>query len=233
MECGAPVRLREGLFRQAHFFHLKQDTRCRQNGKTLSHLQLQVFLKQTLPKNEAHLEYKFNTISRIADVAWLPQKIVFEIQCSPIAKDEMLERIKDYQSVGFQVVWIMHDSRYNQLRLTPVEQALLPLTHYYSNMNEEGKGIIYDQWHYLDKGIRKLSLGRLLINVNQPYFKNKLGFSGDINSLPEDHPYLLNIQTQQARIASTKKTQKFLSILNSIKESFYNFFKSLLKPYCD
>ena len=49
---------------------------------------------------------------------------MFEIQCSPITAREIEERNSDYQSLGYQVIWILHDSLYNKGRLTAAEYFL-------------------------------------------------------------------------------------------------------------
>lgn len=231
MECGSPVRLREGPLRHAHFYHIRKTPSCRQNGKSEIHIQLQIYIKDLIP--EALLEYRFQKINRIADVAWHDEKIVFEIQCSPMSAEEMQARYADYQKVGYRMVLILHDSRYNQWRLSSMELALQDHPHFYTNKNENGSGIIYDQWNYYEKGLRKKSLPPIPIDLSKPYMKEKLGFSGDIQSLSSEHSYLQKIKAHETALLSTKRKKIFTDILSSLKASIKSAYMNLLKSYCE
>jgi len=164
IECGHKVRVRSGLHRQAHYYHTQPNRDCMQHAKGMPHILLQEFLKNTLPVGEVELEHRFSEIGRIADVAWIPERLIFEIQCSPITASEVDARNADYASVGFQVVWILHDSRYNQTRLSAAEDVLRDWPHYFSNMNAEGEGVIYDQAALVSRGCRVHRLPRFSIN---------------------------------------------------------------------
>lgn len=169
LECAQTVRLRSGFHRQPHFYHLQPNHKCRLNGKSMPHLMLQHHLESILPKGEVQLEYRFPIIKRIADVAWITKKIIFEVQCSPISAAEVLQRNADYASQGYQVVWLLHQSRYNQQRATAAEDVLQHCPHYFSTMDGEGKGEIFDQPSFIVQGIRKQRMPRALINASQPY----------------------------------------------------------------
>ncbi len=153
-ECKGTVHLRGGFHRQNHFYHLETTSACRQNGKSAEHLHTQLYFLNQLPKNECFLEWRFPNINRIADVVWTPKQIVFEIQCSSISAEEVLQRNQDYLGVGFEVVWILHDKRFNQRLLTGAEHCLQALPHYFTNIDENGEGIIYDQFSWIEKGSR-------------------------------------------------------------------------------
>ncbi|MFI5342753.1 MAG: competence protein CoiA [Chlamydiales bacterium] len=168
IECGTRVRLRGGMHRQRHFYHLEAVRSCSLRQKGMVHLQLQDYLFNLLPENDSVLEKRFPSINRIADVAWFSQKIVFEIQCSPISALEISQRNQDYLREGWRVVWILHDQRYNQKHLTPAEITLQGHPHYFSNMNAQGEGMIYDQFEIVDKGMRQKRLGCLKIDLAQP-----------------------------------------------------------------
>lgn len=174
LECRGVVRRRGGRHRVPHFFHLNPPESCRQQGKSLVHLQVQCRLQAWLPAGEVMLEYAFPEVRRIADAAWLNQKILFEVQCSFITPDEIRERQEDYLSQGFTVVWILHDSRYNQWRLTAAEDFLQGIPHYFTNINAEGQGWIYDQYQLLKNGIRQKKFPPLIIDPGQPVFFNGL-----------------------------------------------------------
>jgi len=172
IECQTRVRVRGGVHRQLHFYHLDAKRSCHLHGKGMSHLQLQNHLRTLLPKNQCFLEYRFPSVNRIADVAWVTEKIIFEIQCSPISCKEIRQRNHDYQSLGWNVVWILHDQRYNQQFLHPAEYALQDHVHYFSNMDANGKGVIYDQFDTIEKGLRIFKMEKLAVNlVELKFFK--------------------------------------------------------------
>jgi competence protein CoiA len=173
-ECGQIVRLRSGIQRQSHFFHLSLSPQCRLSGKSMPHIQAQSHLKNILPQGECVLEHRFPRINRIADVVWLPKKLVFEIQCSPITPSEILARNRDYLTEGFEVIWVLHDSRYNQQQLSEAEWALRHHSHYFTNMNAEGEGIFYDQLDYVEHNQRKYRLSKLPIDVTQCHISGEV-----------------------------------------------------------
>ncbi len=178
MECFGPVRVRSGLIRQPHFFHLERPENCRQHGKSLEHLTIQLHLQQALPPGDAILEMRFPSINRIADVAWLSQKLVFEVQCSPISPLEIQERTFQYAKVGYQVVWIFHDQQFNRNRKSGAE-GVCRKPYYYTNMTGEGDGFIYDQMKKKFKGVK------YPIDLSKPkrFSSGTLYFQGDITDL--------------------------------------------------
>jgi competence protein CoiA len=180
LECQQIVRMRGGPHRRCHFYHLEPTIFCRQHQKGLIHLQLQSYFLQHLTENDCRLEFHFPSIQRIADVAWLSKKLIFEIQCSPISAEEVLARNRAYAQEGWSVVWILHDQRYNQKRLTAAEIALRSSTYFYTNMNQVGAGFIYDQFDICHKGIRQNRLPPLSIDFKEPFaceaFRNHASF---------------------------------------------------------
>lgn len=172
-ECGAAVRLRRGLHRTTHFFHLK-DSRCRQGGKSQIHLQVQEHLQKILGETACCLEKQFPQIGRIADVVWEDKKIIFEIQCSGITREEMTSRNADYAYLGYQVVWILHDRLYNRRKMTPVELYLRNWPHYFSNIDVSGKGGIYDQMDIISGHKRHVMQKFFEIQWNEPHRKDLL-----------------------------------------------------------
>jgi competence protein CoiA len=145
--CQSEVRVRQGIVRQPHFYH-PQTTPCALHGKSLTHLQIQYALQRMLASERVHLEHPFPSIGRIADVMWPAQKIVFEVQVSPISGAEVRARCRDYTQAGYQVVWILHDRRFNRFRITAAEIALRFSPHYFTNINALGKGFFYDQYAF-------------------------------------------------------------------------------------
>jgi competence protein CoiA len=142
LECARAVQLRSGPHRQAHFFHIDVCPTCTQHKKSEEHLQLQCDLKARI--GQASMERRFPEINRIADVAWESRKIVFEIQCSPISWEEAHRRCEDYRSLGWEILWILSDKRFNKRRLSAAEQFLRGQTSYFSS-----RGKLYDQWEII------------------------------------------------------------------------------------
>ena len=163
----ALVAPRKGLHRKPHFYHLEPPQSCRQHQKGPIHLHLQTYFFHQLPSGDCQLEVPFPKVGRIADVAWLSQKIVFEIQCSAISAEEVIARNRDYQIEGWSVVWILHDQRFNQVRMSAAEMVLRSSPHFFSNMDRSGKGIIYDQFDLCEEGIRHRFLPPLPIALKQ------------------------------------------------------------------
>lgn len=167
-ECHGIVRCRRGSRRQPHFYHVQSERGCHQGGKSLEHLQVQLYIKDHLPHGEAEIEWPFEAIGRIADVAWLREKVVFEIQCSDITHEEVLARNSDYAKAGYEVVWIFHDDRYNKPMVHPAEDALAGKSFYYTDMDFEGKGRIYDQMSFVEEGMRVWTWQEYSVDVSGP-----------------------------------------------------------------
>jgi competence protein CoiA len=199
LECDSTVRKRSGPHRQPHFFHLRESPSCFLSGKGMVHLQIQWRLFELFPRGECELEYRFPSLGRIADVVWLPQRLIFEVQCSSISREELAARNRDYASLGFQVVWILHDSRYNQRLLSSAEQELKEKVHYFSNIDQEGNGLIYDQFDVKKRNRRTVKLGKLPIDLSCPKTspQRPLYFAGDLHDLKKDSPYILEAKKFQ------------------------------------
>lgn len=186
LECKETVRLRSGSQRQAHFYHSHPNGACRLHSKGMPHLMLQYHLIDLLPEGEAELECRFESIGRVADVAWHPQRLIFEIQCSPIGPEEILARNASYATLGYQVVWILHDARYNRYRLSAAEQALADHTHYFSDMDASGIGKIYDQLAVVERGRRKLRFDSIPVDPARPkMYPDALKMKRLFNPLPD------------------------------------------------
>lgn len=176
-ECQNIIRLRGGPSRQLHFFHLRKHPTCRQHQKGPIHIQLQLAVQSLLP--EGQVERSFPEIGRIADVACEKSKRIFEIQVSPISAEEVKARCADYESLGYQVIWILHEKRFNKRILTGAELALRKKCRYFSNFTEDGKGIIYDQFEQLE-GARRLKRGpRLRVDL-KTFSMQPLSHAGDL-----------------------------------------------------
>ncbi len=252
LECKGVVRLRGGLHRQLHFYHLEPPLSCRQHQKGMVHLQTQLHF-QSLLGEDCLLEHQMPEINRIADVAWLSKKIVFEIQFSPISAQEVKERNQDYIKLGWQVVWILHDRRYNQSRHSSAELFLRTSPHYYTNIDEAGHGFIYDQFDSLYKGWRQHQLTELPINVQnlrtmEPApskiqllkMRSQLWpiyFGGDLVDLAhtQSNPeYLQQALEREKLIAIEKRKERpsLISFYNTLSGFYKFFFHHLLEKMC-
>jgi competence protein CoiA len=176
LECQGTVRLRFGEYRHPHFYHLTPPSHCRQTGKTLEHLQVQYYLQHLLCGCD--LEYPFEAINRIADVAWHTHKVVFEIQCSSICAEEVRARNADYASLGYSVVWVLHQQQFWRERPSAAEMWVLRQGHYYfTDMDEQGNGCIYDRLILFRDGIRQVLSNKLPVQLNEQH------------SMPKTKPY--------------------------------------------
>lgn len=169
LECRQVVRLRKGVHRQAHYYHSQPNQACRLSGKGLVHISVQKRILELLPENQADMEVRFDTISRIADIAWIPEKIIFEIQCASITAQEIMERNASYASVGFDVVWILHSNRYNKMRVTSAEDVLKSSAHYFTDIDTLGGGSIFDQYSFIVRGKRLWRFPPTSIDITAPY----------------------------------------------------------------
>jgi competence protein CoiA len=180
-ECHGFVRIRGGGRRQIHFYHARRPASCRQHGKSLAHLQIQLHLKSLIPS--LVLEKRF--ASRIADACWDQEKVVFEIQCSPIPLHEAKSRCEDYLKLGFTPVWILHDRRYNRFTISPAEEYLRTHT---TTFYTDGRAV-YDQFDVC-QNLRRVFRGPKIpvnltlqpVQLTEPLFSRDwpLSFHGDL-----------------------------------------------------
>ena len=203
-ECHRPVRLRKGPSRRPHFFHKSRQSGCRQYKKSWTHLQLQLFLLNLLPKGEGLIEKPYPEIKRIADVAWEAQGIIFEIQCSPISLIECMERNESYQSLGLTPVWILHDHRFNRRFLSAAERHLRKSLCFFSHIDPRGNRRIYDQFEII-KGANRLYRSKCLpVDLSRPIRSgNHLSFHGALPHRIEQNPALsTHIRTKEESFKS-------------------------------
>lgn len=185
VECRGQVRMRAGELRQPHFYHLTRPEECRQDGKGLEHLQTQLHIQNRLPDSECQLEVRFPEIGRIADAVWEKEKVIFEIQFSPISTEEVRARNHDYKSLGYQVIWVLHEQQFNKNKVTGAEKFLVDKPHYFTNIVANGDGFIYSQASkiYMGKRLKfgsrqpidfRLPLGNCVKNTSEDILYNKL-----------------------------------------------------------
>lgn len=235
LECKATVHVRGGMHRQTHFYHCSPLKECRQHSKSMQHLQVQFYLQSLLPKKECTLEHRFPDIGRIADVLWETQKIIFEIQCSPISSAEVLARNADYAKKGYQVIWIFHDFQFNQWKLSSAENALHNSPHYFTNMDAHGNGMIYDLFSFYQNGLRKKITPPFTIHPNQPKTPANLStLSNPILKQRQQWPVHFSGDVLDRFLNDLDPTLHKISELTSLKQQFSlrSFLdKWFLRPY--
>lgn len=250
LECRGVVRLRGGMHRQPHFYHLKPSASCRQSGKSMEHLQVQCYLKE-LFGNACVLEHPFPQIRRIADCACPAGGLVFEVQCSPITQEEVAARNADYAAAGYRVIWVLHDRQFNRHRLSAAELWLRGHPHYFTNIDADGAGHIYDQVDRAQAGFRKVLLKSAQVDLRQMYGcveyslaallaqRNKdwqLGFQGDWVHLSQKEEYSEHIQEALAEATPTQKNRlSFIPLLlwqRCIAAPYRILFAYLLEKAC-
>lgn len=129
-------------------------------GKSITHAHIQNHLKTIIPD----LELEKVMGPRRADAVWEERKIVFEIQISPITLDEVVARIEDYRTLGYQVVWLLHDGTFNGRTVYSAERFLrTSATTYYLN-----GGLFYDQLEVIVGSRRVFKGPALQVEVTKP-----------------------------------------------------------------
>jgi hypothetical protein len=108
------------------------------------------------------IERPFIDIGRVADLCWEKEKIIFEIQCSPLTPHEAEARIKDYRSVGYETIWLLDEKRYNKRVLRPAEAFLRERSCYYFSLRPELA--CYDQFEVFAYERRVKKGGKLRID---------------------------------------------------------------------
>jgi competence protein CoiA len=251
-ECRLPLKVRSGPHRQTHFYHLSRPTRCKQHQKSIEHLHLQLYLAAL--RSDAEIECPFPEIGRIADVVWKEEKLVFEVQCSPISQEEAMSRIQDYNSVGYEVIWLLHERSFNKLRLSAAEECLRERGCYFTNIDKLGKGEIYDQFEILKAG-RRLFKGPPLevqistitslppipdLSLPQQAVKRVKGWvrftGGDLLFRLLHTPNAEAAAHQMARLENRllieKRGEKRLPLISLLKAAYRHVFESFLKDRC-
>lgn len=236
LECASIVRLRMGEERRAHFYHSDPSPSCRQAGKSLEHLMVQLHIQNLFQEQDRKivLEKRFASIDRIADAALLDEKIIFEVQCSPMTAEEAIARLNDYHSIGYEVVWILHTKTFLQSKAAALERCLVDKTHYFTDINENGQGSIFDLLAPINKGYRHKKSAKFSIDISASQkncrknsFRKQwpLYFSGDIMS--QIYQKNLDLQLYQ-QIFTEEKEAPSLSFFQKAKKHTRLFFDELL-----
>lgn len=251
LECQGIVRVRAGVHRQPHFYHLHLNPLCRQSQKSMEHLQTQSHLQRLIGVEACRLEVPFPAIQRIADAVWDERKLVFEVQVSPISAAEVGQRTRDYSSQGYQVVWILHDGTFNQWRLRAAEQYLLHRSCYYTNIDVEGNGLIYDQYALRIGGLLHRRLDPLEVLLHQPkqalagvdiseclarrLESTSLYFAGDLVDLAishPQHPYLEQMRQWELEMRAFQPIPGETPWWHPLLRGYQILFRLLLERVC-
>jgi competence protein CoiA len=244
-ECGAHVKVRSGPHRQPHYYHLRAAKRCRQHQKSEEHLGLQFHLTMQFLPGAVRMERPFPEVGRIADVAWEKERVVFEVQCSPISLTEVQERTRDYRSQGWHLIWILSDKRFNRRKLTTAEYYLRQQTCYFASWNKQ-RPVLYDQWDIVAdfqrvyKGpsipVQPSRIARLPCPIPQhlPRWAQErltqwpLHLKGDmLTRLLEQPSVLQSLLEREARL--TQRTQPLrLPLLALLKQGYHQLLHKLL-----
>lgn len=228
IECQEEVRFRSGQELRSHFYHVRERKKCSLSRKSLAHIEVQQAIQKRLLGSR--LEVPFPEIRRIADIFWEQEKVVFEVQVSYISKEEVEKRIADYASLGIQVVWILHEKRFNQLYVAECEIFLLTSPHYFVSSSHE----IYDQFSFIHEGARVKRLSKYPIELNEiirsPFSSLplqiaewrqswKIGFKGDL---------LDQMREEDLQAALKWRPAKKMWFLNALKNYFSLLYQYLL-----
>lgn len=155
-ECDCPFIVKKGVKTAPHFAHKKTMRNCRLFSRGENHMLAKKFLESLFADKNPILERPFPSIRRIADICIESEKLIFEVQCSAIPKSQAKKRMRDYSSIGYRLLWILDDARYNKRILRPEEETLREHGALFLSVK---KGILYEQREIL-RGKRREKLER-------------------------------------------------------------------------
>jgi hypothetical protein len=149
LECGQELYARSGQHILPHFYHLHPKTRCSQEAKSARHIELQKTIRERFC-GRCQEEVRFSKINRIADLFVEEEKLVIEVQCSPIRKEEVQARVSDYRSLGLEICWILDMKRFGKRKVSAAENSLFQIPHYFALERE-----LLDVVDVVNDGLRK------------------------------------------------------------------------------
>ena len=114
--CSAPMMVKAGLIRRAHFAHVSScPTDYQAHPESPEHRAAKIYLREQLPKRftdykHVTLEYEvpIKEVKRVVDLlATFPKghRIAHEVQLASITTEELEERTQDYERASVDVVW--------------------------------------------------------------------------------------------------------------------------------
>ena len=158
--CNRPLKYRRSKLQFPHFYHPSKSL-CRIEKKNKKHLSIQIAILKQL--SQAKLEVPFKTIGRIADVVWEKEKIIFEVQCSPISFEEAKMRVLEYNSLGYHVIWILDDRVFNRRRIRKSEFFMRTHHSYFV----QGTDFFYDQQEIIRGRVRSERKNKIPIHLGK------------------------------------------------------------------
>ena len=160
-ECSGTLHLRRARGRSPHFVHMRATPACRLYSRAARHLEMQLSLKNWIPALE--VEYPFAGICRIADLYWKQEKIVFEIQCSPLSSAQVEARVADYGKLGIRIVWLLDDRLFFKRAYKDGEPQMRQAGYYVSLPLR-----VYDAWECPIDRWRRWKGARFSVELNRP-----------------------------------------------------------------
>lgn len=213
---------------------LKKTPYCQDMNLKTPHQAIQKAIKTTLP--QVILEKSFPEIHRIADVVYPPQKIIYEIQYSPISLEEVQKRNRDYATLGYTVIWILHDHHFNKKILSSAELYLRKNLSYYTSITAYGHGFFYDQLEFFH-GNKRIYKGTPQILKNllpQKLFKLPYNFPKTLKRKAKKTSFylsgdLIDTLIKTKNFKQIKELEKSFCPQRSLKTNFIKIFEYLLK----
>ena len=168
-ECREKLRVKQGDIKIPHFFHFEGTKECRWKTRFQTHSIIQEEFVQKLGAENCTLECFFPGIARIADIAYYPKKVVFEIQVSPISRKELEERTCDYWKAGWHIIWILHINQFGSKKASGAEELAEGVPHYFTDIGSN-RGALWDEASFVSRGRRRFfsPLSRKFLDIVTP-----------------------------------------------------------------
>ncbi|AQW20592.1 hypothetical protein PL11_000895 [Lentilactobacillus curieae] len=118
-QCGKPVALRNGEYRQPYFAHVRNPSQLNLQAESKEHkLGKQALVKDIVDLGMTpRMEVVLANGEQRADVMVVDKNKVLEYQCSQLSLTQCQKRTSEYHELGYGVWWILGD-RYLHQRLT-------------------------------------------------------------------------------------------------------------------
>ncbi len=101
-------------------------------------------------------------------------------------------RMGDYQSIGYEVVWLLDDKRYNKRMARPAEECVRKFSAYYLMIEKGLTSRCYDQFEIFESGKRVKRGKRMGIDLQKVRKRPKMGLSEEF--FPKQITQLKNIK---------------------------------------
>jgi competence protein CoiA len=148
--CGEGLIIKHGEIKEKHFAHYPDSTcqfeRLQGEPESLEHFELKRHAGQWARRkfSKATVSYEVRLLDgkRIADVfIKYPsgQCDVIECQMSRISVDEVQARMRDYQSIGYQVHWFFNEALLTDSFVYALERQILLDEYYKVVINEDNE----------------------------------------------------------------------------------------------